>query len=512
MPDADHNARGHWKSSRAYESDEKREEAGALRAGEGTTAAQRKQAHAAYEAAEQVRLAKEDREKSASLPEFAEEMREREPLRPGEQSFREHMLHRAGITQQPKYKADRSADLAQRIASGHPSVQSSANARNPVLIRARQHLNPADLPPSFDHFNVPPLSAAELDEKEKALHASYWTKYSAWKEARPEEYAKWLDRLDKREQEQDYHFLQAQIKEANKKNRKAADAREKQQVAALHREAMDELLPAKHRADFEAAAAADPALQDAVKKLGAEEVLRRWSAYQVFLDAEMASESAHAQARSKRSRQLQKDAALNAEDPLLTLHDPKLNMTIDQRKKIYRVLLGAKRKTAEVPFWTDPDPRFEGVHDWKMADAFVKPPILPPLHQLRAYSHRYDTNRNFSALHKFLHFERLRQTVTFLKEAKKKVARANVRATRDMSAHLHDLIAATPSWDHIKSTYPFLSDALLAGLQGLHLAPWAQKDQQDFLTALHRQVVLIAKLLGKSCDARADTKLQRKCT
>ena len=137
-----------------------------------------------------------------------------------------------------------------------------------------------------------------------------------------------------------------------------------------------------------------------------------------------------------------------------------------------------------------------------MADAFIKPPILPPLHLLRAYSARQDTDSNFSSLHKFLHFERLRQTITFLKESKKKAAREKVRATRDVAAHLDSVIANSPRWPHIAKTYPFLSDALYNGLRGLHLAPWAQKDQVDFLDALHRQVVLIARLLDSHFSRR----------
>ncbi len=100
-----------------------------------------------------------------------------------------------------------------------------------------------------------------------------------------------------------------------------------------------------------------PQLQAAVKELGKEEVLRRWSAYQVFLEAEISSEQRAATFESRRAKQVSREVSLSEEDAVFTLNDPKLNLSIEQRKKIYRTLLGAKRKTEAVPFWTDPDPR-----------------------------------------------------------------------------------------------------------------------------------------------------------
>jgi len=181
---------------------------------------------------------------------------------------------------------------------------------------------------------------------------------------------------------------------------------------------------------------------------------------------------------------------------VFTLNDPKLNLTLEQRKRIYRTLLGAKRNTAAVPFWTDPDPAMEGEHDWKMADAFVKPPLLPPMSHLRSYATRTDTAGNFSSLHRFLHYERLRQTIAFLREHKKKVVREQVRAIRDVPGHFSDLLASKPeAWAHCQEAYPFLSDALLQGFASLHLSPWTHKEQQDFLSSLHRNVLLISRLL-----------------
>jgi len=138
-----------------------------------------------------------------------------------------------------------------------------------------------------------------------------------------------------------------------------------QEVEALHERAVGELLPSKHREAFASALAADPALQEAVASLGQEEVLRRWGAYQVFLDAELTSQDKHAAAEQARLKTIQRNIALDAEDPVRTLNDPALNLTLEQRKKIYRTLLGAKKKTQEVPFWTDPDPRYETKPFWR---------------------------------------------------------------------------------------------------------------------------------------------------
>jgi hypothetical protein len=500
LPDADQsdrNGKRRFKSLHEQDrADEDTERADAL-SGEGLSVNERRAAMAAYDkhGPDDAEGTPEERELvQRTRFEFAQHMAEREPLRPGEQSWREKQLLRSGIPQQADFKAVRTAKLLEAEKAG--KLRSSANPRNPVLIRTRAHLNPADLPPSFDHFNVPSLSAAEVDAKQKALHASYWSKYAAWKEARPEEYKRWTQRLEKRDAERDYNWTQAQLKAAARKNKKG----EKQVAETLEKlqaQAVQELLPNKHRAAFEAAAAADPELQAAVAQLGQEEVLRRWSAYQVFLDAEIAAETRANKFESARVDAVTRDVALSAEDAVFTLNDPKLNLTLDQRKRIYRTLLGAKRNVAEVPFWTDPDPSMEGEHDWKMADAFVKPPLLPPMTHLREYAGRTDTPSNFSSLHRFLHYERLRQTIAFLREQKKRVARERVRATRDLDGYFQQLLASKPKeFEHIQKAYPFLSDALLQGAQSLYLAPWAQKDQQDFLTALHRNVLLIGKLLG----------------
>jgi hypothetical protein len=439
----------------------------------------------------------EARSDNPNRPQFAQHQMEREPLREGEQSWRERTLARAGIPQQSDYKAVKTAEILAREAAGDPSIKSSANPRNPVLIRTRAHLNPADLPPSFDHMHVPPLSANEIDAKEKALHATYWSKYDAWRKARPQEYEKWLKRLEKRKSEQDYHFEQAQIRARGKKTPKGEKQVEKA-IEALHQEAVSQMLPsAETRSNFNEAVAADPAMQQAVSTLGQEEVLRRWSAFQVFLDAETSSDNRFARFEYYRKKKIAKELALSVEDPIATLNDPVLNLNLPQRKRIYNTLLKAQIKVERAPFWTDPDPRREGEFDWKMADAFIKPPLLPPRSHMRAYSTRTDLESNFSSIHRFLHLERLRQTIGFLREWKKKVAREKVRASRDLEEHFQSLLASKPKqWEHILATYPFLSDALLSGMQSLYLAPWAQKDQQDFLTALHRQTLLIAKLLG----------------
>jgi len=506
LPDADQSdrpGRRRYKSLSEQDAADADEERMDALSGEGYTVGERRAAQAEYEkhGPMDAEGTQEERELvNRTRYEFAQHMAEREPLRAGEQSWREKQLLRAGIPQQADYKAVRTAKLLDAEKDG--KLRSSANSRNPVLVRTRAHLNPADLPPSFDHFNVPALSAAEVDAKQKALHASYWSKYAAWKEARPEEYKRWMTRLEKRDQEKDYHWMQAQLKASAGKGAKA-----QKQVAdtleQLQAQAVQELLPAKHRAAFEEAAAADPDLQAAVAKLGQEEVLRRWSAYQVFLDAEISSQQRSALHETKRVRGVAREVALSAEDAVFTLNDPKLNLTLEQRKNIYRTLLGAKRNVQAVPYWTDPDPSMEGEHDWKMADAFVKPPLLPPMSHLREYATRTDTKANFSSLHRFLHYERLRQTIAFLREQKKRVVRERVRATRDLDGYFQTLLASKPrEWAHIQQTYPFLSDALLQGAQSLYLAPWAQKDQQDFLTALHRNVLLIGKLLDSHFSRR----------
>lgn len=366
LPAEDETDRGgkrRYKSSKELDRDEERSQRQSAASGEGYTAAERRKAFEDFEADRMnpEGTAEERDIVAATEREFAEHMASREPLRAGEQLWRERQLARAGIAQQPDFKAAATTKILRREAAADPAIlgHRSANPRNPVLIRTRAHLNPADLPPSFDHFNVPPLAAAEVDAKEKALHASYWSKYAAWKDARPAEYERWLARLKKREQEQDYHWFQAQLAAKEKKKDAKNGGKVEEEVEALHERAVGELLPSKHREAFASALAADPALQEAVASLGQEEVLRRWGAYQVFLDAELTSQDKHAAAEQARLKSIQRNIALDAEDPVRTLNDPALNLTLEQRKKIYRTLLGAKKKTQEVPFWTDPDPRYE---------------------------------------------------------------------------------------------------------------------------------------------------------
>lgn len=404
---------------------------------------------------------------------------DREELRPGEQSWRERQLTKAGIRQPASFRLKKKDELRMK------QTPIGSAKYNPVLVRTREHINSSDLPPSFDHFKVPPLSADEIDQKQKDLHATYWNKYAAWKDARPEEYQRWLARLEKREEEQSFHWQQSQLPP-------------KKRLAALKNQMDSKLLPEKNRNDFEEALKNDSTLKDAVEKLGRNEVLRRWSAYQVFLDAEIAAETRERNVMHSAKKKIQRDQALNAEDAITTLNDPNLNLNVTQKKKLYHLMLGAKTRVNEVPFWTDPDPRFEGEHDWKMADAFIKPPLLPPLHLLREYSARPEVNSNFSSLHKFLHFERLRQTVQFLREHKKKVVRDGKRLLEfNPSTYVETLISDTKDWSKITQDYPFLSDILLSGAQNLYRSPWPHADQKAFLTALHKNLLTIAQLLGQ---------------
>lgn len=183
-------------------------------------------------------------------------------------------------------------------------------------------------------------------------------------------------------------------------------------------------------------------------------------------------------------------------DPLAAIADNP-SLTVDQRKHIYYTLLKARISTEKEPFWLSADPKKEGEHDWKQADAFVRPGVLPPPNMLRDYSYLTRMNARFSSLHRFLHFERLRQTMYAVKEQKKKIVREKMKGHSDYAALLQGLLSQTTEWKHIKEAYPFLSDILLSAPQHLHLSPWPDREKRDFVAALHKNVVFIASLLGE---------------
>jgi len=416
---------------------------------------------------------------------------EREPLREGEQSWRERALHRAGMPIQAEYKKKKSDEILDELEKKIKEDPTHGGRLSQAQVRARRHLNLSDLPPSFDRFDIPPLSAEEVAKRTREVHATYWKQYSAWKEARPEEYQRWLARLEKREKELDENYERAMKRMAKEK-------------ADLKRRTDEEtLLPQTEVPAFEEAIKQDPALEKAVQQLGRTEVAARWTAYHAFLNAEHDAAKRFDEEEKKRYERRLRQQALADEDPLLILNDPDLNLTLDQRKKVYTRMLLARNEVTPDPYWTDPDPRFEGEYDWKMSDAFVKPPVLPPLHLLRHYSAQPGVNNNFSSLHRFLHYERLRQTMHFLREHKKSIVRTNARKPRDLLAYINELVDSTPNWNDIKNKYPFLTDAFYAGLQHMHLAnQWAPKDQQEFLRELHRNVIKVAKMLDTHFNRR----------
>jgi hypothetical protein len=487
LPDDDHTldskGRERYKSARQTEAEEAAEEARELREQRQADGEVNEKGERLIDTPYGKRTEEEFEHGSKEDQEAARELRgmlAREPLREGEQLFRERTFQKSGIKAPTQMRQKIREDLKTK-----PRAKSSATKHNPVLIRTRAHLDSIDLPAAFDHFKVPALTAHEVDEKTKALHATYWERYEGWKEARPEEYARWLERLKQREKEQEYHWQRSQG---------VSD----RALKGISQQSVRTMLPEKHRESFLAAMSTDSALKDAVEKLGEDEVLRRWSAYQVFLDAEIAATDESRTVERKTMLKLSKDRALNAEDTLETINNPDLSLNLPQKKKLYHMLTAAKRRVAEEPFWTDPDPRFEGEHDWKMADAFLKPPLLPPLHLLKHYPARPSVNSNFSSLHKFLHFERLRQTMHFVREEKKKMTRIRKRAYQSTEPLLASLLEKTPKeWSHIQKAYPFLSDALLKGVANLYRAPWAPSDKMDFVKALHRNVLIVARLLGQ---------------
>jgi hypothetical protein len=104
-------------------------------------------------------------------------------------------------------------------------------------------------------------------------------------------------------------------------------------------------------------------------------------------------------------------------------------------------------------------------------------------------------NRNYSNLHRFLHWERLRQTVYFLREHKKEIVRARIRKPLDVISYAQSLITSNKSWRKIKEKYSYLTDAYYLAVQNMHLCVWAPREQKEFITAMMRQIVKMSSRL-----------------
>jgi len=149
-----------YKSAREMDRDSKREDRADMYTGAGQSTADKRAAHKEYQD-EQKRLQEEYEEVHGSVEdrravesvrrEFAQHQSEREPLRRGEQSWREQQLLRAGIPQQADFKAERIEKLTKADERG--VLRSSANPQNPSVCSMRIHVR---------HFPAPLLVCSWL--------------------------------------------------------------------------------------------------------------------------------------------------------------------------------------------------------------------------------------------------------------------------------------------------------------------------------------------------------------
>lgn len=158
------------------------------------------------------------------------------------------------------------------------------------------------------------------------------------------------------------------------------------------------------------------------------------------------------------------------------------------KKQIFNQSFAAHKLDLDKRMAVPLDPQLEKPLDWIMADAFVKPPVLPACRHLNATS--------ASPLHRALHVERLRQTIFFLREERRRLVRERADEPVDLQAHVRYLKESNPQhWAIVETGHPVLAAAFENGFGAVHYGNFSFQAKKEFITDLFKHVCGAANTL-----------------